>query len=81
MTFKEFYDSIETDITFNGTTYVNKEAILDDCKDTLDGSWDRKTDSQKIEEFSDSLVYWVKEYGIKPILKYNLEPLGDENNG
>ena len=75
MSFKEFYNKLESNIYLGSTCYMDKECILDDCEDTLDNSWHNKTDSEKIDEFLETLEYWITHHVIKDI-KNNINAWG-----
>ena len=68
-TFKEFYNKISSSIYYNDTCYMDKECILDDCKEDSFNDWGNKTDSEKIDLFLETLEYWITNNVIKDIKK------------
>tara|TARA_Y100000401_G_C8253513_1_gene189481 strand:- start:302 stop:523 length:222 start_codon:yes stop_codon:yes gene_type:complete len=67
MTFKEFYNKLDLDISFNNDSFMDKEFILDDCKEDTFEDWNSKTDSEKINLFLKTFEYYISNNVIKDI--------------
>ncbi len=59
MKFKEYYDGLDFSLTWNSSSYLDKEFILDECKDCEE--WEELNEKAKIILFSNLASDYFKE--------------------
>jgi len=59
MKFKEYYNGIDFSLTWNKSSYLDKEFILDECKD-FEG-WEEFSELEKIKLFASLASEYLEE--------------------